>query len=351
MQKEIIGYGSFSKLREILNSHASKKILFFRGNKSFESFKDIVSESVMEYDVEYYSVCDSNPQDAEIKATLKKFKSDDYDLIIAFGGGSIIDFAKAYRFYSDKNKKFIAIPTTAGTGSESTQFAVVYVDGKKTSLDDISILPNYAIIDSQFIEKSPPYLKACSGIDAYCQAIESYWSVLSTDESREYAKQAIIMIKDNIESFVLSDNKSSLEKMAHGAHLAGKAINISRTTAAHALSYEITIKYKIPHGHAVALSMADLFTFNQSVEEESCQDKRGVIYVENTLEELRSFLDLEQSSFFDYWHNLMEKIGLEWRLSKLKIFDKKCLIDCVNHHRLANNPKKILEDLPSFWGE
>jgi alcohol dehydrogenase class IV len=351
MQKEIIGHGSFSQIKKILDSHRPKKILCFRGKKSFEFFKDIFAKAVNGFAVDYYSVIDSNPQELEIKATLQEFKSNNYDLIIAFGGGSIIDFAKAYRFYSDKNKLFIAIPTTAGTGSESTQFAVVYVDGKKTSLDDVSIMPNYAIIDSQFIENSPSYLKACAAIDAYCQAIESFWSVLSNEESREYAKQAIILIHNNIEKAVLSDEKSALEKMAQGAHLAGKAINISRTTAAHALSYEITIKYKIPHGHAVALSMADLFTVNGLVDGKSCQDKRGIDYVKNTMAALQSLLNLEHNNFASYWHNLMDKIGLEWRFSELGISDKENLIACVNHQRLANNPKNILSDLPNFWNE
>jgi alcohol dehydrogenase class IV len=301
--------------------------------------------------VDYYTVINSNPQEAEIKTTLQDFKSDDYDLIIAFGGGGIIDFAKAYRFYSDKKKQFIAIPTTAGTGSESTQFAVVYVDGKKTSLDDASIMPNYAIIDSQFIANSPKYLKACAGIDAYCQAIESYWSVLSTDKSRSYARQAIVLIRDNIENAVLSDDKSALEKMAHGAHLAGKAINISRTTAAHALSYEITIQYNIPHGHAVALSMADLFMANCLVDEKSCQDQRGIVYVKNVMEELNSLLELSQNVFDSYWYNLMDKISLEWRFSRLKISNKSDLLACVNKQRLANNPKNITDDLPKFWNE
>ena len=226
----------------------------------------------------------------------------------------------------------IAVPTTCGTGAESTQFAVLYVNGVKTSLDDKSILPDYAIVDSQFVEKNPKYLKACTAMDAYCQAIESYWAVKSTEESRKYAKRAIELCRDNIIEYVNGDDSKCAERMALASHLAGQAINISRTTASHALSYKITSDYGIPHGHAVALTIAKLFDKNT-------QDG--------------SFAELKEcitDKPLDYFNDLFAKIGLEYNIEKLGITDIPSIVENVNIERLSNNPVKLSkEDITSFF--
>ena len=134
---------------------------------------------------------------------------------------------------------------------------MVYVKGKKTSLDDNGLLPEITILDSPFVETTPRYLKACSAIDTYCQAIESYFAKKATEESRDYALQALSLCKNYMEDAVCSN-----EKMPMASHLSGKAINISRTTVAHALSYDITERYGIPHGHAVFLSIMGLLKKN-----------------------------------------------------------------------------------------
>lgn len=136
------------------------------------------------------------------------------------------------------------------------------------------------------------------------------------------------------------------------SNLAGKAINISRTTAAHALSYYITSKYGIPHGHAVSLSMVDLFEANFNVTSNNVQDGLSSDIVQKSMNELLVLLKLNSiDEFRPYWHNLMEQLGLEWRLSELKIFDKVEIIKSVNLQRLSNNPKKLDDDLLLFWKE
>ena len=274
-----------------------------------------------------------------------------------FEDGSVIDFAKGFRYYltphpsplpqGAREHKLIAVPTTAGTGSEATQFAVIYVDGVKKSLDDKSILPEYAIVDSQFVVKNPKYLKACTGMDAFCHAIESYWAVKSTPLSREYAKNAILVCRDNLINYVNSESEESAANMMLASNLAGKAINISRTTAAHALSYKITSEYGLPHGHAVALSIADLYNANYHINESTCIDKRGSAFVKDRINEISEMLGT--NDIYAYWYNLMEKIGLEYDFNKLNITDKQKLIASVNIERLKNNPKDIKDDLHSFW--
>ena len=272
----------------------------------------------------------------------------DFDIIVALGGGSVIDFAKAYRHYVKSIKKLVAVPTTCGTGSESTQFAVIYIDGEKQSIDEKNILPDYAIFDSQFLEKSSRYLKACTAMDAFCQAIESYWAVKSTNESREYAKRAIMLCNDNIVEYVNTNNKEVADNMSLASHLAGKAINISKTTAAHALSYKITSNYGIPHGHAVALSMVDVFMNNNLVNEQNCIDYRGVNFVKKILGDLKILLGI--SDFPAYWNELTIKIGLDMSIVKcLDDSEKSLIINSVNVERLSNNPKNLQQDLKRFY--
>lgn len=340
MQQEFIGKHSIENLQDLLKD--VKKALVFTDKFLFAKIKDKIS---CEFDV--YDNFEVNPKEDQVKQAMSSHNINNYQAIIAFGGGSVIDFAKLYKHYNQSSIKLIAIPTTAGTGSEATQFAVVYINGEKHSLDNSTILPNYAIVDSHFLQGSPKYLKASSAIDAYCQAIESYWSVQSTTESKAYAKEAIILAKENIINFVNSDNEICADSMAKASHLAGKAINISRTTAAHALSYKITSDYGIPHGHAVALSMADLFEANLNVDENTYQDNRGLDYVKTTMAEILAMIGVDD--FKQYWQGLAETIGLELSFEKLNIVNKQSIIKSVNQQRLKNNPKDITIDVNKFW--
>ena len=342
MQKPIIGREKITEITTLLHDINAVNVVVFHGRHSFDKHKQMFQVLLSKYNVTFYSDFDPNPKKEQILIAIDKLKHIKCDAIIAFGGGSVIDFTKAFRFYSNLKAPLIAIPTTAGTGSEATQFAVVYVNGVKTSLDNNAILPDYAIIDCQFAELAPQYVKACSAMDAYSQAIESYWSVLSTIKSRHYAKQAIILIKDNIEKFVLESNKTSSENMAIAAHLAGQAINISRTTAAHALSYTLTSKYGIPHGHAVALSLANLFIENSKVNSENCNDKRGTIFVQRRINDILHILDQKTAQdFATYWYDLMSKIGMKYNIADIGIKNKKIIIENINAQRMANNPVKL----------
>ena len=341
--------GAIENLSKIVKLENAQNVLVFRGKNSYENIKPIIEQQLNGINIQYYSDFSTNPKDEEVKIAINKI-SNDYDLILAIGGGSVIDFAKAYKWQIKSTKKLVAIPTTAGTGSEATQFAVLYVDGIKTSLDNPKILPNYAIIDSQFVENNPKYLKACTAMDAYCHAIESYWAVKSTPISREYAKEAILLCKDNIVGYVNSNDKNFAEKMMLAANLAGKAINISRTTAAHALSYTITSKYGIPHGHAVALFVGDLFICNSTIIENNCNDARGIEFLQNRIKDLLEFLELENAnSFKSYWTHLLATLDVECDFNKLGISDKQDIVNSVNLERLSNNPKDLKNDLFAFW--
>ena len=318
---EFVGRNSIEKLSGIVNG----QVLLFTQENIYNIFKDklaLVNPII-------YTKISENPKREEIQQAEDTIKGDNFDSIVAFGGGSVIDFAKAFRFYTKRNVPLIAIPSTAGTGSQATQFAVVYVNHEKTSLDDKSIKPDHVIVDSQFVEHAPHYLKACCAMDAYCQAIESFWAKQATPESQKYALEAVKLCHEYLEKAVNTFDPVINEKMALAAHLAGKAINISRTTAAHALSYKITSLYGIPHGHAVALNIAELFVYNAK----SCN-----------VDSILDILQIDKIGIIPYFDNLMARIGLETCLEKLGITDVDAIVDSVNVERLKNNPTALTKD-------
>lgn len=196
----------------------------------------------------------SNPLYEEVEAGIKVFEKNKCDFIVAIGGGSCIDTAKGIKYYSHADIPIMAVPTTSGTGSEATHFAVIYKNGEKHSLADERLLPNYVILQPDVLKKLPLYQKKCTMLDALCQAIESWWSRKATVQSIEYSKQAIGLILDNMKNYLKNEDEGN-KNMLIASNLAGKAINITTTTAPHAMSYKLTSLYGLPHGHAVAICL------------------------------------------------------------------------------------------------
>lgn len=216
----------------------------------------------------------SNPKYEEMFEGLNLFKKNGCDTIVSVGGGSCIDVAKIIKLsnnseinsvvptfkqdYKYSDIKHICIPTTSGTGSESTRHAVLYLDGVKQSISSPSIIPDYVILCPKLITTVPEYQKKATMMDALCQCIESLWSRKSTKESRKYALTSLKLLKNNYKNY-LENDLNAISNVQVAANLSGKAINISETTAAHAMSYKLTSIYKIPHGHAVAICMNAIF--------------------------------------------------------------------------------------------
>jgi alcohol dehydrogenase class IV len=302
-----------------------------------------------------------NPKIKDVKRGMVSFRETRPDAVIALGGGSSIDMAKLIAAcgsqegdpteYATGKRKLenpgppkIVIPTTSGTGSEATHFAVVYIGEEKYSLAHPSLLFEYVIIDPTLTHSLPPGATAASGLDALCQAIESIWAVGSTDESIGYAVEALDLALAHLETAVVAPDPAARLGMAKAAHLAGKAINISKTTAPHAFSYSVTTHYGVPHGTAVALTLGAFLQHNLGVDEASCNDPRGV---EAVKKRLRIVIDhLGQGSPVAAQSRLRElvtAVGCPVSLADVGI---KCehlprLIAAVNVERLSNNPRKI----------
>lgn len=280
----------------------------------------------------------SNPKYEDIKKGLNIFKNGEYNKIISIGGGSSIDVAKCIKLFSSLENEFdflegkynynniihIAIPTTAGTGSESTEIAVMYYKNKKLSISHGSILPDDAILDRTFLNTLSNYQKKSTLLDALCQAIESYWSKGATDESKLYARESIKLIMENYKDY-LSDNKS-FDVILKASNLSGKAINISRTTAPHSMSYILSQKYNISHGHAVALCLIP------------CWKKLHTKADANLKSILMELCEILEVSSIDESINLIEKLIKSFDLPKVKIDNMEVLADNINTERMNNNP-------------
>ena len=204
----------------------------------------------------------ANPTEPTVQEGVDFGRENNCDFIIAVGGGSAIDVAKCVKLYAAQEIPFIAIPTTAGTGSEATRFAVVYKNGEKQSIHDLLMIPDAILFDAEPLRILPPYQRKATLLDAFSHAAESYWSAKATEVSQSFAKEALrIIVALQERYFDGKTNDAENLSLLYASYLAGKAINISETTAGHAMSYKLTSLFGISHGHAAALCNAGLWQF------------------------------------------------------------------------------------------
>lgn len=348
------GYGSYRKIPEILqNNNVKKPLLVCDSAFDFLFIKDYIKG--LDADFVYFSEFTPNPLYEDIKKGVCVFRENNCDFIISIGGGSAIDVAKCIKLYAkmddsinyleqeytDSKIPHLAVPTTAGTGSESTRYAVCYYEGNKQSVTHESIIPDFVVLEPQFLETLPQYQKKATLLDALCQGIESLWSVNSTEESMEYSKEAIKAILANVEAYFRNE-KSALEKISVAANMAGKAINITQTTAAHAMSYKVTSLYGLAHGHAAAVCLP--YVWRYMIENvDKCIDPRGsehLLKIFYVLDEL-FYVDESKQAVYRFFR-LLKYLEVEFpKLSNPSDMD--VLVKSVNPVRLKNNPVALDE--------
>lgn len=357
-------------LKKVIKTISPKKVFLVTGKQSYtkSGSEEFIQEVLLNTDTVIFSDFSKNPKINDVLRGIELFKKHQCNLVIAIGGGSVIDMAKLINIFAhqqcnpfeiiDNNKKitekgipFIAIPTTAGSGSEATHFAVLYVDNQKYSVAHKFMLPDYAIIHSDFTYNIPSYSAACSGVDALCQAIEAMWSINSTEESIAYSKEAIKLIKEHLSKAVHNNNQESRKAMSKASFLAGKAINIAKTTAPHALSYAFTSNYNIPHGHAVTLTLPSFIEFNYQLTDADCNDTRGVDFVKKNIEEICQIFDTSPSNCKEVISAFILSLDIEIDIKKLigDKFNPRIIINSINFERLNNNPRSInVEKIKDF---
>lgn len=346
-------YQETKSLENIIKSNNYTNVLLFTGKNSYSlsGSKKYIEDSLLGCNITRIFDFSVNPKAEEAEKILNNLVLTKFDCIIAIGGGSVIDFAKLINFFGSKNIKiadylldktnkvpetsllpFIAIPTTAGTGSEATHFSVVYLEGNKYSVASSEILPNSVILEPSLTEQLPKYQTACVSLDAMAQAIESLWAVNATKESIKYAQKALKLIIPNIENVVNNPNSKNRADMLLGSYYAGKAINISKTTGPHAFSYYFTSKYNMPHGDAVSLTLVRFLELNWPNIDSDIQTKFLKSFGVNRFEDLKNNLV-----------SIIQKVGLGV-YPKIDNFEKfvQDLKENVNVERLSNNPAEVV---------
>ena len=334
---------------------STKVLLVCDSSFPFLSIKNDVEKIGMPYIV--FDQFTPNPQYEDVCKGVDLFQNEKCDTILAVGGGSSLDVAKCIKLYCrmEKNKlyleqeykdtgvKLIAIPTTAGTGSESTRYAVIYYDGKKQSVTHDSIIPDVAILESRVLKTLPVYQKKCTMMDALCQGIESWWSVNSTEKSKKLSKEAVEKIMRWWHEYIFENTDVSAEAIMHAANLAGQAICITQTTAPHAFSYKITSLYKLPHGHAVAVGLPVIWEYMLD-NMDKCIDDRGNNYLSGIFIEIANSMGEKTAiNAITKFRELLKEMELERPLAGNKTKELEILSTSVNPVRLKNNPIEINE--------
>lgn len=296
-----------------------------------------------------------NPLYEDVCKGVELFNITKCDTILAVGGGSSMDVAKCIKLYcrmdketlyldqeyKDTSVKLIAIPTTAGTGSESTRYAVIYYDGKKQSVTHESIIPNVAILEPKVLKTLPLYQKKCTMLDALCQGIESWWSVNSTDESKEYSRIAVETIMKWWREYIFENTDESANHIMEAANYAGRAICITQTTAAHAFSYKITSLYKLPHGHAVAVGLPEIWQYMID-NMDKCIDLRGKEYLTGIFSDISMAMGCETPSLaIKEFRQMMQEMDMANPVATNREEELGILSRSVNPIRLKNNPVDI----------
>lgn len=358
MQKIIEGIDKLQQILETIGCHRLFTVV--DSSYPFLNIKEQIEKTTVT------KVCFSdfspNPLFEDVCKGIDLYKTHDCDTILAVGGGSSIDVAKCIKLavlaaegndvlipplvskqveIEGNRIPFIAIPTTAGTGSESTHNAVMYYQGSKQTVTNDGVLPDFALLEPKVLATLPLYQKKCTMMDALCQGIESWWSVNSTDESKGYAKTAVELITKYWHKYIFDNDADAAAQIMLAANYAGRAINISATTAAHAMSYKITSMYKLPHGHAVAVCLPEIWEY-MTQHPEQCIEPRGTEYLTDIFNQISESLATSGSQeSIALVRDMMVEMNMQNPVASNREQELKLLTESVNPVRLKNNPVEL----------
>jgi alcohol dehydrogenase len=351
---------STEDIKSFINDNGFKKIFVLCGKKSFVTsgaesfFKRLLKEKVTKL---FYKSSELPVLD-ELIDIINQIKAFKPNLILAVGGGAVIDYAKIanvvdvrndltelivnYSYpFKQKYTKLAVIPTTAGSGAEVTSNAVIYVDNIKHSFESELLLPDNFFLIPEFLMSAPNKIKASAGFDAIAQALESLVSKKSNNQSVVYASKSLKISINSYISFLKDPNLKNATEMSIASNLAGKAISISKTTAPHAASYPFTSLFNISHGHAVGLFFESFFKFNY----DNLNKSETAFDLKQRFDLIFELFDVKNINNFNNKIALIKKqANLIDNLETLNIDIKQNsekIIKGINLLRLGNNPIKI----------
>lgn len=336
----------------------AKRILLVRGGESYRSSgaEKIINQKLQFAFVFEYFGFEANPKSLDVAIGGKIANELRPDLIVGIGGGSVMDMAKlikacaacpalADQIIVDNSDEglldvpLVLVPTTAGTGSEVTEFAVAYVKGKKYSVSNPMLRPNAVILDGNLAVSNTPYQIACNGLDAIAQAVESYWAKGATSESKTYAIAALNIGLETLPALLdPSADNATFQMMLEASCLAGMAINISKTTAPHAWSYGFTSELGVPHGHAVWLTLPQVFQVHALSNLGSGRETR----LESEMNDLMAIFGIpEPCHAAHHLKSFVKSLGVEPDFARVGAADRRFrakLAGMINQERMTNNP-------------
>lgn len=279
------GCGTLPLVPDLLRSLGAKRPLVMVGMGAMKraGYLSRLEELLQGWPVAFHTGIAPNPTVQDLAAAVAAIGSEQPDCIIAMGGGSVVDVAKSARVVAQldaarlerwlggellpdgRYPPCVAIPTTAGTASELTPWATIWRPerGQKTSLEGRCLVPEFAVIDPELTLSLPADQSVSCGLDALSHAIESYWAPRSQPCSRALSLEAVRLVLRSLPRVAREPrNLGAREDISWACTLAGLSFSQTKTTAAHALSYPLTLRFGIWHGIACALFLPAVLEFN-----------------------------------------------------------------------------------------
>jgi len=278
----VIKKGSLIRLKFL----DAKKVFIICGDESFEKYGHLekVEKYLMASQISLVAVKKiiGDPTDDNVAKIANQLKASNADYVLGIGGGAVMDTAKlVWALYENqeaslsdfiqphsipesRNKsKLCLIPTTAGSGSEVSNSAIVTINGKKIPIISNYFVPDLAILDPNLTLSLSPKITAHTSIDAFTHGIESYCSSLNNALTNSYSLAGAKLIIENLEEVILyPDNVAAREKLLYGSMLTGLAQSLTSVGGVHALSHTVATKIKLPHGNLNAIFLIPMLKFN-----------------------------------------------------------------------------------------
>ncbi|WP_298788636.1 iron-containing alcohol dehydrogenase family protein [uncultured Marinococcus sp.] len=283
-----IGINSFSKLAQLINSLNSQRPFIvmdhFLAKPPLELNNELLKNCEdLNISFEFFTDYSGEPTTQHIDKALYMAKQHQADCIIAIGGGSALDIGKVlkvlipndsltlfdlYEHFPSHTLPMVAIPTTAGTGSEATKIAVITDTNtnQKINPGNFKLVPDLALLDGKLVESLPSHFTAYTGMDALTHAIEAVLSTKANIITDHFAFKAIDIIAKNIETaYTDGKNLNAREQMLIGSYFAGLAFSNSSTNLAHAGGRALGTEFHIPHGLSVSILLPYVLEFNEGI--------------------------------------------------------------------------------------
>ena len=338
------GEGSFDKLGDVLTELGVKKAVLVCG-RHFAPQAEAMTAADSRF-AAVFSGVEQNPRLSGVEETVRLARACGADAVVGIGGGSAIDTAKfaaavapnegrALDYYRgerafDANSRLVivAVPTTAGTGSEVTQVSVVSHETEKKTINNPAFMPAAAIVDPRLSATVPPRTTMNTGLDALAHALEGYWSVHHQPIPDLMAAEAVRLVLENLErAYRDGSDREARSNMALASLLGGLSFALPKTAACHACSYPLSENYHLPHGEACAFTLDSFVRLNADERLEALARKVGLSGTEELAERIRALKALG---------------GLRTRLSELGEVDVDALAKaCAAHPLMHNNPVKL----------